>query len=266
MMSNPRRITDRIYALHLGVGVLPWGSLAYAVLHPRSGRVLLIDSGGPGNGRRLARMLSQIGRSLADLAAVALTHWHPDHSGSIAELLDAAPQKVTVYGSEHDLDAYLAQRRRPLRSRPLFGLPGGLVVHLAPGRVSDRQDISYVRLDRNAGEELMAEWGLSAILTPGHTPGHMAYYLPADRALFCGDALKVLGKDVYTLLFHDDLQQMDLTGRQLLERKFDWLLPGHWSPIRVCGLRTQPRPYIRLIEWLGGLCYQATVETGKRDG
>jgi glyoxylase-like metal-dependent hydrolase (beta-lactamase superfamily II) len=40
------------------------------------------------------------------------------------------------------------------------------------------------------GETLPILGGLQVIATPGHTPGHVSFYLPAERILIAGDAIK----------------------------------------------------------------------------
>jgi glyoxylase-like metal-dependent hydrolase (beta-lactamase superfamily II) len=50
-----------------------------------------------------------------------------------------------------------------------------------------------VRVDRvlNGGEELPFHGGIVVIPTPGHTPGHVCYYVKAQLLLMAGDALRV---------------------------------------------------------------------------
>ena len=85
------------------------------------------------------------------------THHHYDHTGGNLELKRAC--KCSVYGFEGD-------RRR---------IPG---------------------LDRGLrGEEsfLFGETEVKTIFIPGHTLGHIAFYLPEEKRLFCGDTLFGLG-------------------------------------------------------------------------
>jgi glyoxylase-like metal-dependent hydrolase (beta-lactamase superfamily II) len=123
-----------------------------------------------------------------------------------------------------------------------------------------------VHLTPDNARTALAEWGIEAIPTPGHTAGHTAYRLPAGRAMFCGDALLRLGGHLYTLGFYDDLVQMDSTARWLLNQEFDWLLPAHVSPLRERAPLSARQNVggravgaARLLERLSAFRYQGTV-------
>ena len=83
---------------------------------------------------------------------VILTHYHPDHIGSVGEVLGAAA-KATAYAGAADI----AQIKSP---RP-------------PKAVDDNDEV----------------FGLRVIATPGHTPGHVCVFDPAGSLLILGDAM-----------------------------------------------------------------------------
>lgn len=87
------------------------------------------------------------------LAAILLTHHHADHVGGVAELLRRQP--VPVYG-------------------PRLEAIAGVSVPLAEG---DTVTLAAPALR------------LSVLDVPGHTRGHIAYFAPEQRWLFCGDTL-----------------------------------------------------------------------------
>jgi hydroxyacylglutathione hydrolase len=99
--------------------------------------------------------LAEKGWALTD---IWITHHHADHIGAVPDLKARFPQ-ARVVGAAHD-----AHRLPPL----------DLAV----------ADGDFVRLGDSGGQ---------VISTPGHTLGHIAYYLPADETVVVGDTLFSLG-------------------------------------------------------------------------
>jgi hydroxyacylglutathione hydrolase len=98
-----------------------------------------------------APVIAELRRSGASLAAILLTHHHPDHIGGVAELL--RHWDVPVFGPD---DSRIAQRTQSLRDGERCDLP---------------------------------DLGLSfeTLHVPGHTLSHIAFW--GHGALFCGDTL-----------------------------------------------------------------------------
>ncbi|MHA7263586.1 MBL fold metallo-hydrolase [Arthrobacter sp. TMN-37] len=162
------------------------------------GSLLLVDAGLPGTRREFLNALGSLGRSLADVRAVVLTHGHFDHLG-FAEYL-RVQHGIAVYG--HRDDAYIAahpyryQRERtpllyPVRYPRAVPVLAGMA---AAGAFRVRGVKSLEPLTSASAAALPGSPVL--VPSPGHTKGHCALSFPDRGALISGDALVTL--DPYT--------------------------------------------------------------------
>jgi glyoxylase-like metal-dependent hydrolase (beta-lactamase superfamily II) len=117
------------------------------------------------------RILRQLhGRSLA---LVALTHCHPDHQGTAAFLC----RRFRVPLACHEADVPAMETRGRM-------LPRNRVIQL--GEKFWAGPPYKVERPLRDGDEVA---GWHVIHSPGHTPGHVMYFRPADRVVIAGDLL-----------------------------------------------------------------------------
>ncbi len=174
------RIAPRIHRL----GTDP---IVNSYLVDDGGEVTIIDAGMPGLYRELPNELAAMGRSLADVRALVLTHGHADHIGYAERLRQE--QQVPVWVDEHD--AALARGEVPNPSKGtgrvrLVPFIGFLWFGLLHGGLR-RPIISEVATFGD-GATLDVPGSPRVILVPGHTPGSAALHLAGLGALFVGDA------------------------------------------------------------------------------
>jgi glyoxylase-like metal-dependent hydrolase (beta-lactamase superfamily II)/8-oxo-dGTP pyrophosphatase MutT (NUDIX family) len=137
------------------------------------------------------------------LAAVVLTHQHPDHIGAA----NVCAQRYGVPILAHPLTAKALQGRI------------GVTRHVEEGTV----------LDLGTAPDGKGRWHLQAIHTPGHAAGHLAFYEPRYRLLFVGDMVSTLSSIVIAppdgdlAVYIDSLLRLQTFPARLL-------LPSHGSP------------------------------------
>ncbi|HZH24930.1 MAG TPA: MBL fold metallo-hydrolase [Solirubrobacteraceae bacterium] len=132
---------------------------------------VLVDTGVKQSAATIARSLA--GRSVA---AIALTHAHGDHAGSMKRL--AAELGVPVWCGAADREAAESGEQvlaTPLKRPRLAGL-----IHAAVG-------FEGLRVDRDLAEGDQLAAGFTVLDTPGHAPGHVSFWRESDRTLICGD-------------------------------------------------------------------------------
>ncbi len=209
-------------------------SIVNSYLVEGSGEVTIIDAGVPGFYRDIAGELAAMGRTVADVRALVLTHGHTDHIG-FAERL-RRDERVPV--SVHEMDAALARGEVPNPSKgygpiklgPLLGflwftvLRGGL-------RTPKLQEVATF----GDGATLDVPGSPRVILTPGHTPGSAALHLPSLGALFVGDAFATYAvttgaRGPQVAPFTADAAEAVASLRRLEAVSADLVLPGHGDP------------------------------------
>ena len=189
---------------------------AYVV--PLDEGVLLVDTGMPSNASRILSSVTRLGHRPSDVLHIVLTHWHPDHMGSAAELRRLTGARIAI----HELDApVLAGRERPAKGRRTMGLL--LRVFRVAPLVAD--------VALRTGDVI---GGLEVIHVPGHTAGSIALRR-ADGVVFSGDAL--LGDRHGHLRQPDpglslDPDQALASAATIRSLHPQLLLPGHGAPVR----------------------------------
>ena len=166
------------------------------IIHPaivwddRDGATL-IDAGVPGQVPVLEKKLQALGLKLHDVRRILITHQDLDHIGSAHEIANATGAEVYA----HSADVPYIQGEKPLLKLDAKRFEAQLQA-LPPAQQERIREIlsspPRVKVDRvlSGGEELPFHGGIVVVPTPGHTPGHVCYYLKAHRVLVAGDSLR----------------------------------------------------------------------------
>lgn len=156
----------------------------------------LIDAGIPQAAPRILDQLRASGRDPKDVKRVLITHAHPDHIGGLPKLVEATGAAVITSAIEKPF----LEGTQPL-AKPK---PSALAPHMALIASLGAGKQPSVPVSRTLEDwELLPDvfGGLRAVHTPGHSPGHTAYWQPEKRVLFVGDVMSVFVRNRPTLPF-----------------------------------------------------------------
>jgi glyoxylase-like metal-dependent hydrolase (beta-lactamase superfamily II) len=195
--------------------------------------VTVVDAGLAGHWADLTAELGAMGRSVADIRGVILTHGDTDHIG-FAERL-RRDHGVPVY--VHAADA--ARARGEVKTKPSWGpmkigaVAGFLGYSLRKGGL--RTTYLTEATEVGDGDVLDLPGSPRIVALPGHSPGSIAVHSAVADAIFVGDGLTT--RHVLTgragpqpAPFTDDPAQALASLDRLTDLPATWILPGHGTP------------------------------------
>lgn len=186
----------------------------------------LVDTGLPWQADSVRRALEVAGFSMRDVERVLLTHYDVDHVGGLRSLLSSAGD-VEVCCGAGDAELVVGNRKPPL------SVPKGVSQRLA-GLLTPSVHTPVRAL--GDGDEV---GGFEVVATPGHTPGHVAYYHEGLDAAFLGDLVRADDGELELSpwLLSSDTSQLPGSVRRVLNRApaFAAACVGHGDPIRSGG-------------------------------
>ncbi len=204
------------------------GAYVRAYLLQHAGELILIDTLYDNDAHRILELLRQIGCTPSDLKHIILTHAHRSHLGGLALLKQLSGAPVYAHEWESDLISgdraaqQVSWRPQPAFRTYPFQIANNLnLVHHPPCEVDH-----FIHQGDRIGP-------LDVLATPGHSPGHLAFYWPERRALFSGDAIVTwphfeLGWPGFLL----NRRQHRASLRKMADLDTDVLCTGHGAPIQ----------------------------------
>jgi glyoxylase-like metal-dependent hydrolase (beta-lactamase superfamily II) len=199
---------------------LPLSGLRYVIVYALelSSGVAVIDAGWETDEAwsALTAGLAVAGYTPADVRGIAVTHIHPDHYGLAGRLRAASGAWIGLHPADAALiparyvnvDSVLAENAQLLRKMGCPDTDAGLAevsMHVRAFVDAARPDVLL-----QDGDKLdLPGWNVTAVWTPGHSPGHLCF-ADADRGyLFSGD--HVLPKVTSNVSIHPQ-QRVDPLG------------------------------------------------------
>ena len=143
----------------------PFQENCYVVGDEDTGSAALID---PGD--EATRIALAVEQTNLEIGQIILTHAHIDHIGAVAQLADEYACPVLIH----------AEAEPMLKQAPTQAMMMGLKFSKVPN------------VDRHIEDEEVLEVGglsLRSLYTPGHAPGHLAFYIESEGVVLAGDAL-----------------------------------------------------------------------------
>jgi glyoxylase-like metal-dependent hydrolase (beta-lactamase superfamily II) len=139
----PTLIAPDFYALDLR------GVNAYLIKGPQG--LTLIDSGYPGNTERIAQHVGALVHELSALTQIVVTHCHPDHAGSLAELQARTGAQTWM----HPLDAAMVRAGQSMREdlKPTPGVINAIIYRVVIA--SAARMITPARVDHGGWQRLV---------------------------------------------------------------------------------------------------------------
>ena len=181
----------------------------------------IIDPGGDID--EIMQYCDQIG---GNITKIILTHGHLDHAGQSRALADRL--SLPLIGPEKADQFWLDRLEEQSK---MFGF----------------EETTSFKPDQylEDGETLtLGNSTLKAIHCPGHTPGHVVFYLEKEGALIAGDVLfkGSIGRTDFPMSVHEDLIHAIKTKLFLLDDK-TVVYPGH-GPTTTIGDEKRMNPYV----------------------
>ncbi|RPE05856.1 MBL fold metallo-hydrolase [Chitinophaga lutea] len=215
-----RRITANVYELPLGM------VNAFIV---EDDALTLIDTGAPGSTGKILAAVREIGRAPEDIQHILLTHAHPDHAGSVAELKRATPAKVWMHAAEapHLAEGFIPKPPEPVFTSFLNKTLYNLFVKKASSEIPPANADELME----DGDWLPMAGGMHVIHIPGHSPGQLAFFLPGQKnVMFAADAADNMFGLSYAC-FYENLVEARHSLERLATFDFDIACFGHGRSI-----------------------------------
>ena len=130
-----------------------------------SNRAVIFDPGDEAE-----RILAPVRELGLEVEAILLTHTHFDHVGAVAPV-----------ARETGAPVYVSEIERPVLADIMRFVP---FAGIGPYESYEADHVL------RGGERLeLAGFEIDVLFTPGHSPGHLTFSIPAEQAMFSGDVL-----------------------------------------------------------------------------
>ena len=198
----------------------PFQENCYVIGDEETGEGAIVD---PGD--EATRIALAVERTNLEIGQILITHAHIDHVGAVATLVDEYACPVLMH----------AEAEAMLQQLPTQAMMMGLRFGKVPA------------VDHHIEDEEVLEVGglrLKSLYTPGHAPGHLAFYVEGEALVLSGDAL-FAGSVGRTDLFGGSMEVLmrSINERLLALPDETKVYPGH-GPETTIGEERKHNPFL----------------------
>jgi glyoxylase-like metal-dependent hydrolase (beta-lactamase superfamily II) len=207
MEERPHKVAPGTYLIEvpfvLGLKSKDKESVTLCYLVEEEAGWLMIDSGyNDGNSFNfLCHQLDLLNTSLKQIRWLLLTHYHPDHSGLANRIKAASGAQVIMHQEDWNILQSIVDSSEEWTIHGMIpwarslGVPEpeleGFLQVASLGRDLFPRGLEPDRVLQGEVNPVGDSGHLEAILTPGHSPGHLCVYDRENKVLFSGDHILV---------------------------------------------------------------------------
>jgi len=213
-------VTAKVHALRVQAKSYPGAYSPNVFLVVDGGQAIMIDSGFPDEESVGGRLDYLKGLGDARLEYIALTHHHFDHSSGAHRLRQATGARVAMHPTEEEL---------------LREAAGRMPAEISPQERGLRREAAKVTADILVEDEDLLSVGsltLRVVHAPGHSAGHICFFLEEGRVLFSGDNVLGMGTTAIAPPPRGDMAQYVESLRRMQALDAAVLCPGHGPIVR----------------------------------
>jgi hydroxyacylglutathione hydrolase len=251
-LKKGMKLTDRIHLLKIDfdIPISPEKKISrfVNVIIIFSDKITIIDTGVKGSEKLIFDYIKKQNRSYLEIESIILSHSHPDHIGSAADIKSLTDCKI--YADELEKE-WIENIEIQNRERPVPGF-FNLVdrsVHVDEF-VSDNQEIS-----------IQQGLTIKIIKSPGHSRGSLNILFKEDRILFTADSIPL----------KDDIPNYDnywnlIKSLELIKNNKDYdILLTSWTPpvsdpFEIQRIMNEGTEYLQKIDFFVRDCYKQSSD------
>jgi glyoxylase-like metal-dependent hydrolase (beta-lactamase superfamily II) len=145
----------------------------------------------------LSSGLAEAGFAIGDVQGVMVTHIHPDHYGLAGRIRDTSgawialhPRDAALIHDRYEEPEDLLERMGAWLRR--LGAPADEIDTLRNASMPVRPFVEFAQPDvllEDGDRPDIPGWDVTAIWTPGHSPGHLCFWDDANQLMLTGDCV-----------------------------------------------------------------------------